>query len=293
MNAAAPSVPTAAETHQQRSTPANSLQHSSHLHSPASPNQTHPHKQQQQQQHLHHHSPHQHMHTQQQQQQQQHQQSAAIHHTQRQMSLNNSSSCAQSATQVANNNATNNNTSLSHSQHNNNNNASNSNGNTSMAVNNSDGQIYTITVLNGNESWLKREPEDTAAQLSNTLDLDSLLGSFPGYIKTEYPYDESSAGYGTAEASVRDGNVTGDMVNGLVMGANATTGLHGANSGSGVNSQRLPSLVTAISLAGGVGGMSGVGSPSHTQLAQFQNNNNDWHMADHNAEQVRRKTNID
>ncbi|XP_049303513.1 homeobox protein 5 [Bactrocera dorsalis] len=285
VNAAASPVPTTAATHQHRATPANSLQHSSHLHSPASPNQTHPH---QQQQHLHHQSPHQHMHTQQQQQQQQHQQSAAIHHTQRQMSLNNSSSCAQqSATQVANNNATNNNTSLSHNHSNNNNNnsnnTSNNNGNASMTVDNSDGQIYTITVLNGNESWLKREPEDAAAQLSNTLDLDSLLGSFPGYIKSEYPYDESPAGYGTAEGSGRDGNMTGDMVNGLGMGANAATGLHGGNSGSGVNSQRLPSLVTAISLAGGVGGMGGVGSPS--QLAQFQNNNNDWHMADHNAEQ--------
>lgn len=157
-----------------------------------------------------------------------------------------------------------------------------------MTVDNSDGQIYTITVLNGNEPWLKREPENTAAQLSNTLDLDSLLGSFPGYIKSEYPYDESTAGYGSAEDSGRDGNVTGDMVNGLGMGASPATGLHGGNSGSGVNSQRLPSLVTAISLASGVGGMSSVGSASHTQLAQFQNNNNDWHMADHNAEQVRK-----
>ncbi|CAD6991560.1 unnamed protein product [Ceratitis capitata] len=53
------------------------------------------------------------------------------------------------------------------------------------------------------------------------------------------------------------------------MTANGAGGLHGGSSGSGVNSQRLPSLVTAISLAsGGISGMGGgVVSPSSCAYA--------------------------
>lgn len=57
-----------------------------------------------------------------------------------------------------------------------------------ISTNSSDGQIYTLTVLNGAESWLKREVD---TQLNSSLDLDSILGTFPGYIKSEYPYDDS------------------------------------------------------------------------------------------------------
>ena len=67
---------------------------------------------------------------------------------------------------------------------------------------NTDGQIYTLTVLNGNEPWLlsqQQEPNmvqrkvcDTAEETpTQALDFDSLLNTFPGYIKTEYSYDDS------------------------------------------------------------------------------------------------------
>ncbi|XP_017015593.2 zinc finger protein 853 [Drosophila takahashii] len=131
---------------------------------------------------------------------------------------------------------------------------------TISSLDTTDGQIYTLTVLNGGEPWLKRSE---AEQLPTSLDLDSLLGSFPGYIKSEYPYDDS--GFST------DGkDVIGNGTDGLSSISQAQ------NQGQQQTQQTLPSLVTAISLAGG--------NDLGQQLAQFQNNNNDWHMADHNAE---------
>ncbi|XP_061391920.1 putative uncharacterized protein DDB_G0286901 [Musca vetustissima] len=128
-----------------------------------------------------------------------------------------------------------------------------------------DGQIYTLTVLNGNEPWLKRETD--TSHLQNSLDFDSLLGSFPGYIKSEYPYDDS--GFSTDGCK----DLNGD----------------GGNMAVGTN-QRLPSLINTIasvtSTAGVVDGSSAV-APLNVgqQLDQFHNNNNDWHMTDHNNEQ--------
>ncbi|XP_037732565.1 zinc finger protein 853 [Drosophila subpulchrella] len=131
---------------------------------------------------------------------------------------------------------------------------------TISSLDTTDGQIYTLTVLNGGEPWLKRSE---AEQLPTSLDLDSLLGSFPGYIKSEYPYDDS--GFST------DGkDVIGNGTDGL-------SSISQAQNQQGQQTQQtLPSLVTAISLAGG--------NDLGQQLAQFQNNNNDWHMADHNTE---------
>ncbi|XP_022209679.2 putative uncharacterized protein DDB_G0277255 [Drosophila obscura] len=126
---------------------------------------------------------------------------------------------------------------------------------TISSLDTTDGQIYTLTVLNGGEPWLKRSE---AEQLPSSLDLDSLLGSFPGYIKSEYPYDDS--GFSTDGKDV------------IVNGADG----NGLSSISQGPPQTLPSLVTAISIAGG--------NDLGQQLAQFQNNNNDWHMADHNAD---------
>ncbi|KAH8382390.1 hypothetical protein KR009_003309 [Drosophila setifemur] len=129
---------------------------------------------------------------------------------------------------------------------------------TISSLDTTDGQIYTLTVLNGGEPWLKRSE---AEQLPSSLDLDSLLGSFPGYIKSEYPYDDS--GFSTDGKDVIGNGGDGNGI--------------GQGQGQQVNQgQTLPSLVTAISLAGG--------NDLGQQLAQFQNNNNDWHMADHNAE---------
>lgn len=59
-------------------------------------------------------------------------------------------------------------------------------------------QIYTLTVLNGNETWIqqpnllnpiKNEPNATDLGTSAALDFDSILNTFSGYIKTEFAYD--------------------------------------------------------------------------------------------------------
>ncbi|XP_037950888.1 transcription factor Sp1-like [Teleopsis dalmanni] len=138
---------------------------------------------------------------------------------------------------------------------------------TVSSIDNGDGQIYTLTVLNGNEPWLKREPD---TQLANSLDLDSLLGNFPGYIKSEYPYDDS----GFSTDGTKDAN---SDANGISL---SQVGTHHDLSAGTVSGQSLPSLITAIS---GTGSISRLGN--NQQLAQFQNNNNDWHMTNHNAEQ--------
>lgn len=179
-------------------------------------------------------SPQSHVHQQQQQQQHQHQQHQ---HQQQQQQPNPSSSSS----------------------------AAGSSSDTISSLDTTDGQIYTLTVLNGGEPWLKRETE----QLPSTLDLDSLLGSFPGYIKSEYPYDDS--GFSTDGKDV-------------IVSAGDANGLSSISSQSQPHGQTLPSLVTAISIAGGGGGGGGGINELGQQLAQFQNNNNDWHMADHNAE---------
>lgn len=128
-----------------------------------------------------------------------------------------------------------------------------------------DGQIYTLTVLNGNEPWLKREAD---AHLQSSLDLDSLLGTFPGYIKSEYPYEDS--GFSTDGCKDLNGD-TASII--------------------GSNSQRLPSLINTIasvtSSGSSVTNDASVGALTiGQQMDQFHNNNNDWHMTDHNNEQV-------
>ncbi|KAH8247273.1 hypothetical protein KR038_001227 [Drosophila bunnanda] len=171
-------------------------------------------------------------HLQQQQQQQQQQQHPQLHQQQQQQPNANSSSGASSG--------------------------AGSSSDTISSLDTTDGQIYTLTVLNGGEPWLKRSE---AEQLPSSLDLDSLLSSFPGYIKSEYPYDDS--GFST------DGkDVIGSGADG--------SGLNQTQNQGQQTPQALPSLVTAISLAGG--------NDLGQQLAQFQNNNNDWHMADHNTD---------
>ncbi|ALC46933.1 CG4374 [Drosophila busckii] len=126
---------------------------------------------------------------------------------------------------------------------------------------------------NGGDPTLQGYERAEAEQLPSALDLDSLLGSFPGYIKSEYPYDDS--GFST------DGKDVINVNGGVGVGGGDANGLSNSISQSQTqHGQTLPSLVTAISLAGGGGGVNELGQ----QLAQFQNNNNDWHMADHNAE---------
>uniref|UniRef100_A0A182J4L3 C2H2-type domain-containing protein n=1 Tax=Anopheles atroparvus TaxID=41427 RepID=A0A182J4L3_ANOAO len=83
--------------------------------------------------------------------------------------------------QQNNNNNNNNNSTTSN---NNNNNNNNNNGALNNQVADTDGQIYTLTVLNGApEPWVLRKDPTTsepAAPASN-LDLDTILGGFPGY----------------------------------------------------------------------------------------------------------------
>uniref|UniRef100_A0A1B0G300 Uncharacterized protein n=1 Tax=Glossina morsitans morsitans TaxID=37546 RepID=A0A1B0G300_GLOMM len=157
------------------------------------------------------------------------------------------------------------------------------------SVINTDGQIYTLKVLNGTESWLKREPD---SQLNNTLDLDSLLNSFHGYIKSEYSYDDSGfSADGTKDVSSGDAT---NCMNSLNAVAGDDTGSGGGNGlGSLSNTSRLPSLMST--LASVTNNSIGVIKNENTtsplpsivsqQIDQFQNNNNDWHMTDHNSEQ--------
>uniref|UniRef100_A0A1A9X1Q0 C2H2-type domain-containing protein n=1 Tax=Glossina brevipalpis TaxID=37001 RepID=A0A1A9X1Q0_9MUSC len=169
------------------------------------------------------------------------------------------------------------------------------------SVINSDGQIYTLKVLNGTESWLKREPD---SQLNSTLDLDSLLSSFHGYIKSEYSYDDIKSEYsydgadGTKDANSGDTTTCMNSLNAVAGDDTKPLGL-----GSLSNTSRLPSLMSTlasvtnnnIGVINNNGGVSGGSNNESTtnplpsivsqQIDQFQNNNNDWHMTDHNSEQ--------
>lgn len=99
-------------------------------------------------------------------------------------------------------------------------------------------QIYTLTVLNGTEPWLRID--NTPDQPTPALDFDSMLGNnFPGYVKTEYTYDDS--GFGTDNKDELIGQ-----------------------------SQHQQSITVTNN------------SINSTNMS-FQNNNNDWQMADHNA----------
>lgn len=158
------------------------------------------------------------------------------------------------------------------------------------SVINTDGQIYTLKVLNGTESWLKREPD---SQLNNTLDLDSLLNSFHGYIKSEYSYDDSGfSADGTKD--VNSGDATNCM-NSLNAVAGDDTGSGGGNGLVSLsNTSRLPSLMSTLASVtnNSIGVIKNESTTSplpsivSQQIDQFQNNNNDWHMTDHNSEQV-------
>lgn len=101
-----------------------------------------------------------------------------------------------------------------------------------------------MTVLNGNESWLRKDPIDQSGQ---PLDLDSLLGNFPPYTKGEFSYEDSGFGTDNKDDLVHIQHIQ----------------------------QQSPLIISTNDLRS-------------TNLSTFQNNNNDWQMADHNAtEQVR------
>lgn len=101
-------------------------------------------------------------------------------------------------------------------------------------------QIYTLTVLNGTEPWLRID--NTPDQPTPSLDFDSMLGNnFPGYVKTEYTYDDS--GFGTENKDELIAQSQHQQQHSITVTNNS------------INSTNMP----------------------------FQTNNNDWQMADHNA----------
>lgn len=128
--------------------------------------------------------------------------------------------------------------------------------NNSQTPINTDGQIYTLTVLNGSEQWLRKDNNDN--QTNPSLDLDTLLGNFQGYVKSEYDdqgyvkseYDDS--GFGTEHKD-----------DGIIMN----------QQGQQQASQQQQQTIVIN---------------SSTNMTNYTtNNNNDWHIADHNnTEQV-------
>lgn len=134
-------------------------------------------------------------------------------------------------------------------------------------------QIYTLTVLNGTEPWLRID--NAPDQPTPALDFDSMLGNnFPGYIKNEYTYDDS--GFSTdnkddlilqqqvqqqqqQQLGVVDMNcsqLTSNNVNNNNNNNNNTTTNNPANNNNN-------------------------GADNNSAIT-FQNNNNDWQMVDHN-----------
>ncbi|XP_049281954.1 mucin-5AC-like [Anopheles funestus] len=177
-----------------------------------------------------------------------------------------------------NNNATNNSSS------------NNNNGTLSSQVADTDGQIYTLTVLNGApEPWvLRKDPNSSepAAPASN-LDLDTILGGFPGYVKTEcFSYDDS--GFGTDHHAKDDPHHQQQHQHQqqqhqhlhLVQQQQQQHAAHHAQTQPQLQQvqpqqQQMPVTSSNIVLS------SQLLDPN--SVLAYQNNNNDWQMSDHNV----------
>uniref|UniRef100_A0A2M4CRT6 Putative wrky transcription factor protein 1 n=1 Tax=Anopheles darlingi TaxID=43151 RepID=A0A2M4CRT6_ANODA len=178
-------------------------------------------------------------------------------------------------------------------QQNNNNNTSNANNNNSNNSNNgvlnnqmadTDGQIYTLTVLNGTpEPWVLRKDPNTAeptAPASN-LDLDTILGGFPGYVKTEcFSYDDS--GFGTDHHAKEDPHQQQQQQQHqhqqhlLVQQQHTHSQLQQVQPQQ--QQQQMPVSSSNIVLS------SNLLDPNSVLAYQNNNNNNnDWQMSDHNV----------
>lgn len=138
---------------------------------------------------------------------------------------------------------------------------------------NTDGQIYTLTVLNGSEpTWLPQTDQNLNQRKMNetndgqapasALDFDSLLNTFPGYVKTEYTYDDS--GFSTDNKD--------DMI---LTNGNAQSQQQNQQQTNQQNTQTLPSI-QAIPVTNNANINNNINAAFHN------NNNNDWQMADHN-----------
>ena len=159
------------------------------------------------------------------------------------------------------------------------------NGSISGFPSSTDGQIYTLTVLNGSEQWLKKE---MAESTSLPLDLDTLLGGFPGYIKSEYSYEDS--GFGT------ENNKSDD----LLMSHHHHNSQHSVQHLQpphllGQPQQQHPHSPLPTSVSGnpnsstnlGAFQDSGVAAAGNTSTTCSSNNSstgttNDWQLTDHN-----------
>lgn len=155
---------------------------------------------------------------------------------------------------------------------------------------NTDGQIYTLTVLNGNEPWLlsqQQEPTMVQRKICDTadetpapaLDFDSLLNTFPGYIKTEYTYDDS--GFSTdnkddiilsSSSSVSNASSVSNVPQSQSQHMQRThqPSIQQQQQQQHQHQQQQISVTNSTNL-------------NNTMNAGFHNNNNnDWQMADHN-----------
>lgn len=125
--------------------------------------------------------------------------------------------------------------------------------------------------MNGNETWMPQQdvqqtdrkicdtPDPTAA---TALDFDSLLNTFPGYIKTEYSYDDS--GFST------------DNKDDIILSIIPPQQQHLQLQDSQNQPQPLQSSGQTPILVSNVPDINNVLNSS------FQNNNNDWNMANNN-----------
>ncbi|XP_062565096.1 zinc finger protein sens-like [Armigeres subalbatus] len=136
-------------------------------------------------------------------------------------------------------------------------------GSISNSVADTDGQIYTLTVLNGApEPWVLRKdptPSEPPPPAAN-LDLDTILGGFPGYVKTEcFSYDDS--GFGTDHHAKEDPQQQ-------LLTQQQQQHLH-------QQVQQIPVSSTNIVLSNNL--------MDPNSVIAYQNNNNDWQMSDHNV----------
>ncbi|XP_052869009.1 probable serine/threonine-protein kinase tsuA [Anopheles cruzii] len=178
---------------------------------------------------------------------------------------------------IQQNNNNNNNSSAANNNSTNNNN----NGALNHQVADTDGQIYTLTVLNGApEPWVLRKDPTTssepAAPASN-LDLDTILGGFPGYVKTEcFSYDDS--GFGTDHHAKEDPHQQQQQHQQHLLVQQQHQHLQQQVQPQQQQQQQQQMPVTSSNIV-----LSSNLLDPNSVLAYQNNNNNDWQMSDHNV----------
>lgn len=159
-------------------------------------------------------------------------------------------------------------------------------------------QIYTLTVLNGNEPWLRID--QTPEQSSPALDFESMLGNgFPGFVKPEYTYDDS--GFGSTDN--KDNDLTASATGSVMQQQQQQQQNQMSNAGQeqqqhhqqqhqqqhqsvqmqlhNIPQHQQQQSLTHLTDHQTIIITNSVVDPQ--SLASFHDNNNDWHMVDHNA----------